>query len=222
MLDVIEGLPEDGWTGIGPVGDATPVRHRPAGREEQGYMAVRRRRDRGQTLLLPVCTVIPVALDELVRRHRGKQRQENAFKEPLIDLGPHRPPCRKFRAGQVFHICGQLARMLLRAMQYRLSPVRARRRGRRPLIRCPVRAVTRPVRSGRRRRPDFARNTFRLDHAAVQLEWQARRSPLTPRSKPARPRRSPLARRTEKRAVRPAKPPDPALRRNCTHRFRHR
>ena len=101
-----------------------------------------------------------------MRRHRGKQGQENAFKGPLIDLDLHHPPCRKFRANQAFYICGQLAQMLLRAVQYQLLPARARRHGLRPLIRY-------LVRSGRRWRLDFARNNFRLDwlyHAAVQLE----------------------------------------------------
>ncbi len=107
---------------------------------------IRRCRDRGQSLLLPVYTVILVSrddlpLDELVRRHRGKQGQENAFKGPLIDLDLHHTPCRKFRANQAFYICGQIAQMLLR--------------------------------SGRRWRIDLARTNFRLDwlyHAAVQLE----------------------------------------------------
>ncbi len=48
------------------------MRHRPAGRREQSDGVVRRR---GQSLLLPVYTVILVSLDELVRRHRGKQGQ---------------------------------------------------------------------------------------------------------------------------------------------------
>ena len=128
VLDVIEGLPEEGWTDIGMGEDATLVRYRPAGWEEQSYVVIRRRRDRGQSLLLPVYTVILVSrgdlpLDELVRRHRGKQGQENAFKGPLIDLDLHHPPCRKFRANQAFYICGQLAQML---------PARARRHGLRP------------------------------------------------------------------------------------------
>ncbi|MCY3829881.1 MAG: transposase [Rhodospirillaceae bacterium] len=130
MLGVVEGLPEDGWTDIGMGEDATLVRYRPVGWEEQSYVVIRRR-DRGQTLLLPFYTVILVsrddlALDELVRRHRGKQGQENAFKGPLIDLDLHHPPCRKFRANQAFYVCGQLAQMLLRAVQYRLLPTRAR------------------------------------------------------------------------------------------------
>ena len=178
VLDVVEGLPEDGWTDIGLGEDATLVRYRPAGWEEQSYVVIRRRRDRGQTLLLPVYTVILVSrddlpLDELVRRHRGKQGQENAFKGPLIDLDLHHPPCRRFRANQAFYICGQIAQVLLRAVQYQLLPARARRHGLRPLIRYLVRVVGRLVRSGRRWRLDFARNNFRLDwlyHAAVQLE----------------------------------------------------
>ena len=104
---------------------------------------------------------------------RRQGAQENAFKGPLIDLDLHHPPCRKFRANQAFYICGQLAQMLLRAVQYQLLPARARRHGLRPLIRYLVRAVGRLVRSGRRWRLDFARNNFRLDwlyHAAVQLE----------------------------------------------------
>ena len=150
----------------------------PGGWEEQSYVVIRRRRDRGQTLLLPVYTVIPVSrddlpLDELVRRHRGKQGQENAFKGPLIDLDLHHPPCRKFRANQAFYICGHRAQVLLRAVQHRLLPASARRHGLRPLIRYLVRVGGRLVRSGRRWWLDFARNNFRLDwlyHAAVQLE----------------------------------------------------
>ncbi|MDE0704200.1 MAG: hypothetical protein OXH59_10790 [Rhodospirillaceae bacterium] len=53
--------------------------------------------------------------------------------------------------------------MLLRAVQYRLLPTRARRHGLRPLIRYLVRVVGRRVRSGRRWRLDFARNNLRLD-----------------------------------------------------------
>ena len=35
---MIEGLPEDGWTDIGMGEDATLVRYRPAGWEEQSYV----------------------------------------------------------------------------------------------------------------------------------------------------------------------------------------
>ena len=51
------GLPEDGWTDIGMDEDATLVRYRPKGWEEQSYVVIRRR-DRSQTLLLPFYTVI--------------------------------------------------------------------------------------------------------------------------------------------------------------------
>ena len=127
--------------------------------------------------LIPAYTVILVSrddlpLDELVRRHRGKQGHENAFKGPLVDLD-HHPPCRRFRANQAFYACGQLAQLLLRAVQYRVLPKAARRHRLRPLIRHLVRTVARLVRSGRRWRLDFARTNFRLDwlyHAAVQLE----------------------------------------------------
>ena len=47
-------LPEEGWTDIGMGEDATLVRYRPVGWEEQSCVAIRRRRDRGQSLLLPL------------------------------------------------------------------------------------------------------------------------------------------------------------------------
>ncbi len=100
-------MPNTGATADPGPASARRSRCRPAGWEEQSYVVVRRRRDRGQTLLLPVYTVIPVSrddlpLDELVRRHRGKQGRENAFKGPLIDLDLHHPSCRRFRANQAF------------------------------------------------------------------------------------------------------------------------
>lgn len=77
-------------------------------------MVISRWHYRGQALLLPTYTVTLVSrddlpLDELVRRRRGKQGHENAFKRPLIDLDLHDPQCRKFRANQAFYICGQFA-----------------------------------------------------------------------------------------------------------------
>ena len=179
VLDGIDGLPESAWTDIGMGEDATLMRHRPAGwAAEQSYVVVRRCRDGRQSELIPAYTVILVSrddlpLDELVRRHRGKQGHENAFKGPLVDLDLHHPPCRRFRANQAFYACGQIAQLLLRAVQYRVLPKAARRHGLRPLIRHLVRTVARLVRSGRRWRLDFARTNFRLDwlyHAAVQLE----------------------------------------------------
>ena len=112
-------------------------------------------------------------LAELVRRHRGKQGQENAFKGPLRDLDPHHPPCRKLLANQVFYACGQLAQMLLRAVQFNLLPKSARKHGLRPLIRHFIRTVARLVKAAGRRRLDFAKSNLRLDwiyRAAVQLK----------------------------------------------------
>jgi len=128
--------------------------------------------------LMPAYTVILVSRDdlplaELVHRHRGKQGQENAFKGPLIDMDLHHPPCRRFHANQAFYACGQIAQLLLRAVQYELLPKAARRHGLRPLIRYLMRTVARLVRTGRRWRLDFAKSNFRLDwlfYAACQLE----------------------------------------------------
>ena len=109
---------------------------------------------------------------ELVRRHRGKQGHENAFKGPLIDLDLHHPPCRRFLANQAFYACGQIAQLLLRAVQYELLPVAARAHGLRTLIRHLIRTVARLVHTGRRRL-DFAKSNFRLDwllYATRQLE----------------------------------------------------
>ena len=178
VLEMLEGLPERAWTDIGLGESATLVYHRPQGWTEQAYVVVRRRDDGPQRRLVPAYTVILVSRDdlplaELVRRHRGKQGQENAFKGPLIDLDLHHPPCRRFHANQAFYLCGQIAQLLLRAVQYQLLPQEARRHGLRPLIRYLMRTVARLVRSGRRWRLDFAKNAFRLDwllFAACRLE----------------------------------------------------
>ena len=230
VLDVIEGLPEDGWTDIGLGEDATLVRYRPAGWEEQSYVVIRRRRDRGQTLLLPVYTVILVSrddlpLDELVRRHRGKQGQENAFKGPLIDLDLHHPPCRKFRANQAFYICGQIAQVLLRAVQYQLLA------GPRP---APWPAAPDPLSGSGRGKAGAQRPALAARLRAQQLPARlalSRRSPAriagpgASRSIPARNRQArgnPLVRRTAKCTVQSEKPPHPTSRWRHVHRPRHR
>ena len=84
--------------------------------------------------LVPAWTVILVSRDdlplpELVRRHRGKQGQENAFKGPLTDLGLHHPPCHGHAANQASYACGQIAQLLLRSLQYHLLPPAARAHG---------------------------------------------------------------------------------------------
>ena len=178
ILDVLEGLDETAWEDIGLGESATRVRYRPGGWKTQDYVVVRRLHDGPQRCLLPSYTVILTScadldLAETVRRHRGKQGQENAFKGPLIDLDLHHPPCRGFRANQAFYACGQIAQLLLRAVQYELLPVAARTHGLRTLIRHLIRTVARLVRSGRRWRLNFAKTNCRLDwllYAAWQLE----------------------------------------------------
>lgn len=178
ILEVLEGLGEEAWQDIGQGESATLVYHRPSGWREHAYVVIRRLDDGRQRRLTPAYTVILVSRDDLsleesVRRHRGKQGQENAFKGPLIDMDLHHPPCRRFHANQAFYVCGQLAQLLLRAVQYRLLPTTARRHGLRPLIRYVMRSVARLVRTGRRWRLDIAKSNFRLDwlfYAACQLE----------------------------------------------------
>ena len=112
-------------------------------------------------------------LADMVRRRRGKQGQENAFKGPLRELGLHHPPCRRLLSNQAFHICGQIAQMLLLAVQYNLLPEKARKHGLRALIRCVMRTVARLVKASGRWRLDFSKSNFRLDWLygiAIQLE----------------------------------------------------
>jgi hypothetical protein len=125
----------------------------------------------GHIVILVSRTDLP--LQELVTRHRQKQGQENAFKGPLIDLDLHHPPCRRFRANQAFYLCGQIAQILLRGVQYQWLPQSARRHGLRPLIRYLIRTAARLVRTGRRWRLDFPKDAFRIGwllHASLQLE----------------------------------------------------
>lgn len=179
VLEVVEDLADSAWQDIGAGERATLVYYRPQGwSREQAYVVVRRDEHGAQRQLLPAYTIILVsrddlALETLVQRHRGKQGLENAFKGPLIDLDLHHPPCRGFRANQAVYLCGQLAQLLLRGVQYRLLPTGARRHGLRPLIRHLVRTTARLVRSARRWRLDFAKNAPRLDwllYASFQLE----------------------------------------------------
>ena len=178
VLDVVEDLPEHGWTDIGMGESATWVRYRPAKwKDEQSYVVVRGTARR-QGELFPRFAVIlanrdDLPLAEVVRRHRGKQGHENAFKGPLVDMDLHHPPCRGYRANQAFYAYGRMAHMLLRAVQYRLLPKAARRYGIRPLVRHLVRTVARLVTSGRRRSLLFASCCMRRDwlfHASLRLE----------------------------------------------------
>lgn len=178
VLRMLTGLPESAWTDIGLGEQATVVHHRPAGWCEHAYVVIRRTHDGAQQRLEPAYTIILVSrddlpVDELVARHRQKQGQENAFKGPLIDLDLHHPPCRRFHANQVYYLCGQLAQILLRMLQYTFLPTDSRRHSIRPIIRYLVHAAARLVRRARQWRLDFAKTAFRLDwlyHAACQLE----------------------------------------------------
>ncbi len=158
---------------------ATIIRHRPDGwKQEQTYVAVRSYFDGPQRRLEPrhifiLVSRVDLPLKELVRRHRGKQGQENAQKGPLIDLDLHHPPCEKLNANRAFYLCGQLAQLLLIGTQYELLPKSARRHGLRTLIRDLMRTAGRLVRRGRRRILRFAMSALRLDwiaHAAERLQ----------------------------------------------------
>ncbi len=179
VLDQVEGLADDAWTDIGMEEEAILATHRPAGWDaEQRYVVVRRRTEGGQGLLVPQHTVILVSrgdlpLAELVLRHRGKQGQENAFKGPLRDMDLHHPPCRGYRANQAFHALGQIAQVLLRAVQFTALPKGARRHGIRQVIRYVMRATAHMVRTARRVCLRFAKTNFRLDwlyEAMISLE----------------------------------------------------
>ena len=191
VLEQIEGLAESAWTDIGMEKEAIFASHRPSGWDrEQHYVVIRRRRQGAQLLMVPHHTVILVSrndlpLKELVRRHRGKQGQENAFKGPLRDMDLHHPPCRSYRANQAFYALGQIAQVLLRAVQYTALPKSARRHGIRSVIRYVVRTAAHMVRTGRRVVMRFAKTNYGLDwlySAMVHLE--ARAPPLPTAARP--------------------------------------
>ena len=145
------------------------VMHRPAGGAAmETHVVIRRDWDWAQLLLQPVYTVTLVSRDdwgvaEVVRRHRCKQGQENAFKGPLTELGLHHPPCKSYNANQAFYWCGQLAQLLLMMLQYKVLPVKARMHGLGPLIRDFVRSVGLLRKQGRQWTMLFGRSNHRLD-----------------------------------------------------------
>ena len=189
VLEQLEGLPDSAWTDIGMEEEAAFATHWPRGWDaERHYVVVRRRTENGQLLLVPQHTVILVSrndlpLDELVRRHRAKQGQENAFKGPLTDLGLHHPPCRSYRANQAFYALGHIAQALLRAVQFTALPKGARRHGIRQVIRYVMRTAAHMVRTARRTCLRFAKTSFRLDwlyEAMTSLEEARAPPPATP------------------------------------------
>ncbi len=103
---------------------ALAMAYRPVRWPEAQMCGVIRRNGEGeQRPLVPVCAVILVSHDrlplaELVRRHRCKQGQENAFQGLLTNLGLQHPPCRSHKAHQGFYLNAQIAQLLLRLPQY--------------------------------------------------------------------------------------------------------
>ena len=148
-------------------------------------MAVRRRTENGQGLLVPRYTAMPVSRNDLglkepVRRHRGKQGQENAFNGPLRDMDLHHPPCRGYRANRAFHALGQIAQVPLRAVRFTALPRRARRHGSAPVIRHVMRTAAYMVRTGRRLGLKFARTNFRLQWLYAAMRHLEARAPPPP------------------------------------------
>ena len=148
------------------------------GWQEHPYVVIRRTQEGPQGLLQPAYTVILVSRDDLPLEElvadTGKSRsRRTTSKGLLIDLDLHHSPCRAFHTNQAYYLCGQLAQLLLRLIQYRLLPAKACRHGIRPLIRHLTRTATRLVRSARRWRLDFSKTAYRLDwlyYAACRLE----------------------------------------------------
>lgn len=188
LREIVSAFWEEDWTPINDDGTehAALVYHRPEGWEdEHAYVVVRSQYEGKQKLLWPRYTYILVSDDrldlaELVRRHRGKQGQENAFKGPLIHLDLHHPPCQSFAANRAFYIAGQIAQMLLVAVQYHLLPPEARTHGIRTIIRDLVRTAGKLVRHARRWKLLFAKSALKLPwlaHAADRLQALANAPP---------------------------------------------
>lgn len=187
VLEVARAFWDEDWTPIKDDGSeqAAFVYYRPGSwEEEQVYVVVRSMYENRQKLLFPRYTVILTSRDdlplkEIVRRHRGKQGQENAFKGPLIDLDLHHPPCQRFRANRAFYTAGQIAQMLLVAVQYGLLPSQARKHGIRTIIRDLARTGAKLVKTSRKLILKFtkqlpARSLMWILHAADRLEAMPR------------------------------------------------
>jgi len=179
ILRDVENIPEKDWENIGMDEEATLVKHLPADWDrEQNYVIIRQFWDGNQRRVIPIYTVILVSrtdlpLAELVKRHRQKQGQENAFKGPLTEMDLHHPPCHSFLANQAVYACGLLAQVLLKAVQYNLLPKEARKHGIRPIIRYLIQTAALLVRSGRQWTLKFSKDCFRLDwlaHIALQRQ----------------------------------------------------
>jgi len=170
------------WLNADMFEQATWIEHKPAGWKKQSYIVVKTYEDKGQLHLIPrysfiLCNRRDLPLAEAVKRHRGKQGQENAQKGPLIDLDLHHPPCRRLNANRAYYTLGQIAQILLIATQYFLLPKAARKYGLATLIRDLVRLAGKLVTHARRATLLFAKTAFRLEwiaHAADRLDAMAR------------------------------------------------
>lgn len=177
LREMVEDFCEDDWEAINDDGSehAAFIYHRPSGwKSEQVYVVVRTIYQGTQKLLYPRYTFILASRDdlflaEIVKRHRGKQGQENALKGPLIHLDLHHPPCRTFNANRAFYSAGQIAQILLVALQMKLLPAEARRHGIRTIIRDLVRVAGKLVYHARRWKLLFSKSALKLhslSHAA--------------------------------------------------------
>jgi len=170
LREMMSDFCEEDWTSINDDGTehAALLYHRPGRwKHEQAYVVVRSMYEGTQTLLLPRYTFILVnrddlSLAELVKRHRGKQGQENALKGPLIHLDLHHPPCSTFNANRAFYAAGQIAQILLVALQMKLLPKEARRHGIRTIIRDLVRVAGKLIYHARTWKLLFAKSALRL------------------------------------------------------------
>lgn len=181
LREQMSDLEEGDWEAVNDDGTehATLLFHRPRGwKEEEAYVVVRSTYEDKQKLLLPRYTFILVSradlsLKELVKRHRGKQGQENALKGPLIHLDLHHPPCSSFNANRAFYAAGQIAQILLVALQMKLLPKEAHMHSIRTIIRDLVRIAGKLVYHARRWKLLFSKSALRLhwlSHAADCLE----------------------------------------------------
>lgn len=174
LRESMEDFIEADWEAINEDGTehAAYIYHRPGGwKHEEAYVVVRTAQEDRQELLFPRYTFILVSRDnlplaEIVKRHRGKQGHENALKGPLIHLDLHHPPCGVFNANRAFYAAGQIAQILLVALQMKLLPAEARRHGIRTIIRDLVRVAGKLIYHARKWKLLFSK-------AALKLHWLA-------------------------------------------------
>jgi hypothetical protein len=177
LREMVSDFIEEDWEAINDDGTehAAYIYHKPGGwKREQAYVVVRSMYQGSQKLLYPRYTFILASRDdlplaEIVKRHRGKQGQENALKGPLIHLDLHHPPSGNFNANRAFYSAGQIAHILLVALQMQLLPKEARAHGIRTIIRDLVRVAGKLVRHARKWKLLFSKSALKLhwiSHAA--------------------------------------------------------